>query len=319
MTLMERISLKQVETSERFYRVPKALLTNPFYKEMKPDSKLVYGILKDRLELSIRNNLVDENGHVYLNFSIKSLGELLGFSNKKIVAIKKELKQFGLIEEERQGLNKSNRIYVGEVESEFEVIHRANPLGDKEVNNLHIRKCKSDTSGCEESTLQEVNILHTNDTELSDTDSSDTETNSLDEDDKNNNDPSNASQQAFIAIGKIIEKNPCLRNVVQTLVPDLLLNDPKQTEIVVEALDRGYKYLAAELEKGNSVLTLQQQLQGEVGNERFLTQIGDEQMIYMRNHLVNSSHFGTYFAKGLMDRLKIAITTDNANATLRYQ
>ena len=106
---------------------------------------------------------------------------------------------------------------------------------------------------------------------------------------------------------------------MQTLVPDLLLNDPKQTEIVVEALDRGYKYLAAELEKGNSVLTLQQQLQGEVGNERFLTQIGDEQMIYMRNHLVNSSHFGTYFAKGLMDRLKIAITTDNANATLRYQ
>lgn len=74
---MERISLKQVETSEKFYRVPKALLLNPFYKEMKAETKLVYGILKDRLELSIRNSRVDENGHVYLNFSIKLLEELL--------------------------------------------------------------------------------------------------------------------------------------------------------------------------------------------------------------------------------------------------
>lgn len=115
---MERISLKQVETSEQFYRVLKSFLLNIFYKDMKFESKLVYGIRKDCLELSIRNNRVNGNGgYVYLNFSIKLSEELLGFSNRKISAIKKELKQFGLIETERQGLNKSNRFVICKIVS----------------------------------------------------------------------------------------------------------------------------------------------------------------------------------------------------------
>lgn len=116
-TLMERISLKQVETSEQIYCVLKSFLLNLFYKDMEPESKLVYDILKDWLELFIRNNRVNGNGYVYLNFSIKLSKELLGFSNRKISAIKKELKQFGLVEAERQGLNKSNRFVICKIVS----------------------------------------------------------------------------------------------------------------------------------------------------------------------------------------------------------
>lgn len=132
------------------------------------------------------------------------------------------------------------------------------------------------------------------------------------EGDKNNNNTSNASQQAFIAIGKIIQNNHDLRNIVQRIILDLLLNEPQQAEIVVNALDSGYKYLAAELEKDNSVLTLQKQLQGEVSTELFLTKIGDKQLEYMRNHLVDINQYGNYFAKGLENRLKIAVTTNQS-------
>lgn len=303
---MERISLKQVETSERFYRVPKALLLNPFYKDLKPESKLVYGILKDRLELSIRNNRVDEKGHVYLNFSIKSLEELLGFSNKKIIAIKKELKQFGLIEEERQGLNKSNRIYVGEVESEFEVIHRSKPMGDKEVNNLHIRKCKSDTSRCEESTLQEVNILHTNDTELSDTELSDTETNSLDEDEQNKK---NSKQNSFQKIAEHISSHPELRDIFLEITPQNALNEPKAGLLIVEGLVQAENALEDGLKKGNSKMLENQIIFGDQVVIRQLKIVVQEQLDYMASHLVEPTAFGSYFKRGLKNRIVIWLET----------
>lgn len=306
---MERISLKQVETSERFYRVPKALLLNPFYKNLKPESKLVYGILKDRLELSIRNNRVDEKGHVYLNFSIKSLEELLGFSNKKIIAIKKELKQFGLIEEERQGLNKSNRIYVGEVESDFEVIHRSKPLGDKEVNNLHIRKCKSDTSRCEESTLQEVNILHTNDTELSDT-----KTNSLDEDEQNKK---NSKQNLFQKIAEHISSHPELRDIFLEITPQNALNEPQAGLLIVEGLVQAENILQDGLNKGNSKMLENQTIFGDQVVIRQLKIVVKEQLDYMANHLAEPSAFGSYFKRGLKNR--IAIWLETASLTNHLQ
>jgi len=138
-----------------------------------------------------------------------------------------------------------------------------------------------------------------------------TETNPFDEDEVNNNN-SKKSQQSFIAIGKIIQNNPELRSVVQGLIPDLLLNEPQQAEIVVRALDCGYHFLTAELEKGNSVLTLQKQLQGEVAIKQLLLNTGFNQVDYMRDHLIDISQYGKYFASGFDNRLKIAITTSQS-------
>ncbi|MFT8849948.1 MAG: hypothetical protein ABF914_09900 [Leuconostoc pseudomesenteroides] len=122
--------------------------------------------------------------------------------------------------------------------------------------------------------LPEVLFYDTNNTELNNTEFSNTKTPSFDEDEVTNNNHSKKSQQSFIAIGKIIQKNLELRSVVQGFIPDLLLNEPQQAEIVVRALDRGYHFLITELEKNNSILTLQKQLQGDDSIKLFLTKIG---------------------------------------------
>jgi len=304
---MERVSRNQVETNERFYKIPKALFENEFYADMKLETKMAYAILRDRFLLSIKNNWIDKNGDVYLIYKNSDLQTILSVGEKKVISLKKELADFGLLEEERQGLNKPNRLYVGNINVDFEVIHRVSPLGDKELSKRQVRTCQNDRSRTSKTTAQEQSKRQSSETNLSET-----ETNSFDEDEVNNNNNSKKAQQSFIAIGKIIQNNPELRSVVQGLIPDLLLNEPQQAEIVVRALDRGYHFLITELEKGNSVLTLQKQLQGEVAIKQLLLNTGFKQVDYMRDHLIDISQYGKYFASGFDNRLKIAITTSQS-------
>ncbi|MGL4689200.1 MAG: replication initiator protein A, partial [Leuconostoc mesenteroides] len=167
-----------------------------------------------------------------------------------------------------------------------------------------VRTCQNDRSRTSKTTAQEQSKRQSSETNLSET-----ETNSFDEDEVTDNNNSQKSQQSFIAIGKIIQTNPELRSVVQSLIPDLLLNEPQQAEIVVRALDRGYHFLTTELEKGNSVLTLQKQLQGVAAIKQFLLSVGYKQVDYMHDHLIDISQYGKYFTSGFENRLKIAITT----------
>ena len=188
-------------------------------------------------------------------------------------------------------------------------MHRANPLGDKELSKRQFRNFQNDRSRTSKTTAQELSKRQSSETENSETILSETETNSFDEDEIKTNNNSKKSQQSFIAIGKIIQNNPELRSVVQGLIPDLLLNESQQAEIVVRALDRGYHFLTNELEKGNSILTLQKQLQGEVAIKQLLLNTGFKQVDYMRDHLIDISQYGKYFASGFDNRLKIAVTT----------
>ncbi|GEK66072.1 hypothetical protein LME04_11830 [Leuconostoc mesenteroides subsp. sake] len=301
---MERVSRNQVETNERFYKIPKALFENEFYADMKLETKMAYAILHDRFLLSIKNNWIDKNGDVYLIYKNSDLQTILSVGEKKVISLKKKLADFGLLEEERQGLNKPNRLYVGNINVDFEVIHRVSPLGDKELSKRQVRTCQNDRSRTSKTTAQEQSKRQSSETNLSET-----ETNSFAEDEVTDNNNSQKSQQSFIAIGKIIQTNPELRSVVQSLIPDLLLNEPQQAEIVVRALDRGYHFLTTELEKGNSVLTLQKQLQGVAAIKQFLLSVGYKQVDYMHDHLIDISQYGKYFTSGFENRLKIAITT----------
>lgn len=309
---MERVSRNQVETNERFYKIPKALFENEFYADMKLETKMAYAILRDRFLLSIKNNWIDRNGDVYLIYKNSDLQAMLSVGEKKVISLKKELADFGLLEEERQGLNKPNRLYVGNINADFEVIHRANPMGDKELSKRQFQNCQNDRSRTAKMTGQELSKRQSSETESSETNLSETETNSFDEDEVNNNNISKKSQQSFIAIGKIIQNNPELRSVVQSLIPDLLLNEPQQAELVVRALDCGYHFLTSELEKGNSVLILQKQLQGVGAIKKLLLNTGFKQVNYMRDHLIDVNQYGKYFASGFENRLKIAIATSQS-------
>ncbi|MBZ6015992.1 replication initiator protein A [Leuconostoc gelidum] len=311
---MERTKLNQVVTSERFIMFSKALIEDDYYKKMKPESKLAYSLLRNRFNLSISNEWIDSKGDVYLYYPNEKLAKDLNVGKDKVIRIKKELHEFGLLEEERQGFNKPNRIYVGNLEVRKVKENTLDISDTKVVAKCDFRKSQNATTGSRKTRLQEVANYDTSNTELSKTEFSNTETNSLDEDEDktNNNKSSNNSQQPLVVIGQIIQKNPALRVVVQTLIPDLLLNEPEQAQTVVAALDQGYKFLITELETGNTVLALQKQLQGDDSVKLFLLKIGGKQLEYMRDHLVDISQYGNYFSKGLENRLKIAVTTSQS-------
>ena len=143
-TLKEEITL-------RFYQTPKALFKNPRYRGLSLGSKLMYSILRDRFDMSIKNNWKDDNGYIYLIFSVEELMNLLEMSNKIIIKYKKRLAKYGLIFEKRLGQGKANRIYVLKPElPEFQ-------------------KCRKYTSRSDKNTHLEVSKVHPSDTFISGT------------------------------------------------------------------------------------------------------------------------------------------------------
>ncbi|WP_050739621.1 replication initiator protein A [Acetobacterium bakii] len=96
-----------------FIRVPKELMTNTNYKTLSAESKLLYGVLLDRVSLSRKNNWVDERGRVFIIYTRKNIMDIMGSGEKKITKLFNELREKDLIEEKRQGLQKPNLIYVG--------------------------------------------------------------------------------------------------------------------------------------------------------------------------------------------------------------
>jgi len=95
-----------------FYRIPKTLFTNPKYKGLSTDAKVLYGLLLDRMSLSIKNKWCDDMGRVFIFFSRNEVMELLNIGNQKVTKLFKQLKEYSLIDEKVQGLNRPNIIYV---------------------------------------------------------------------------------------------------------------------------------------------------------------------------------------------------------------
>ena len=107
-----RFYTEKEEVTLRFYQTPKALFNNPIYINLPLGPKLMYSILRDRLDLSIKNNWKDEKGYIYLIFSIEELSLLLEMDRKAVMRYKKKLVDYKLIIDKRLGQGNPNRIYV---------------------------------------------------------------------------------------------------------------------------------------------------------------------------------------------------------------
>jgi len=134
-----------------FFKFPKPFIYDEKYKTLSNNAKMLYMLLFDRLELSLKNGWHDKEGNVFQYYTNEQLMiDLNCNSNKTIIKIKKELKDAGLMTEVRQGMNLPNRIYLdalnGSVESTFQ-----------EVQKVHL--------GSVENTLSEVQKVHTIKTE----------------------------------------------------------------------------------------------------------------------------------------------------------
>jgi len=99
-----------------YYQLQKFLFKGEF-KGMSNDARVLYSLLRDRHELSLKNKWINEDGEVYLIFSRDEMIDMLGVSENTVLKAMNALKKNGLVEEERQGLGKPNIIYLLMAES----------------------------------------------------------------------------------------------------------------------------------------------------------------------------------------------------------
>ena len=144
-----------------FFKFPKPFIYDEKYKTLSNNAKMLYMLLFDRLELSLKNGWHDKEGNVFQYYTNEQLMiDLNCNSNNTIIKIKKELKDAGLMTEVRQGMNLPNRIYLdalnGSVESAFQ-----------EVQKVHLGSAKN--------AFQEVQKMHTIKTENTKTENNNNE------------------------------------------------------------------------------------------------------------------------------------------------
>ena len=106
------ISMGQSGEMFSYFRVPKILFRDIKFKDLSTDAKTLYGILLDRMGLSVKNGWLDEQGRVYIIFPVQEVMDALGCADNKATKLFRELEKFGLIERKRRGLGKPNLIYV---------------------------------------------------------------------------------------------------------------------------------------------------------------------------------------------------------------
>lgn len=109
---------REVDLNEmRFYQLPKVLFENPKYSEMSYGAKLVYAILRDRQQLSMKNQWMDEEGRYFLIFTDEELANLVGASEKTVRKMKQECMAFELLYQKRLGQGQPNRLYILKLET----------------------------------------------------------------------------------------------------------------------------------------------------------------------------------------------------------
>lgn len=158
---MSNFNIKEIQ-KEKFYQLPKVFFTNPKYVNLSNDAKITWSILRDRLDLSIRNNWIDKNGDIFFIYTNEKLKSILNISSpNKLSKIKKELTQADLFNQIRVGLNKPNKLYIKKPEvTEADVYYISQQENDIEQRNN-----------------TDVSKEYTNDTDLSNTDYIETENN----------------------------------------------------------------------------------------------------------------------------------------------
>lgn len=140
-----------------FYRVPKVLFTAECFKSLSCEAKVLYGLMLDRMSLSIKNRWFDEEDRVYIIFTVEEIMELLGCGRQKAIKNIAELdseKGIGLIEKKRLGLGKPNVIYVKNF-----MIKECQETGNKEIqpeDAENTQKYENQTSRSMKSGFQEV-------------------------------------------------------------------------------------------------------------------------------------------------------------------
>ena len=118
------IYIHQPEQAFSFTRLPNFLFEAPTFKPLSNETKLLYAFILRRTELSRENGWADEYGRIYLYYPICEVVDLLRCGRQKAVNTLRELQYAGLIEIQKQGCGKPNRIYP----KSYEAVPNTDPV-----------------------------------------------------------------------------------------------------------------------------------------------------------------------------------------------
>ena len=124
-----------------FFRIPKALFQEQQFQDLSTDAKTLYGILLDRMSLSVKNEWFDKKGRVFIIFTIEDVKRTLRCADNKATRLLRELEKFGLIERKRRGLGKPSLVYVKNFSSD---------LSNERVQNRENHESGSPKNACQD-------------------------------------------------------------------------------------------------------------------------------------------------------------------------
>ena len=124
-----------------YFRIPKALFQDHRFRQLSTDARTLYGILLDRMSLSAKNGWLDEQGRVYIIYTVREVQESLCCAEHKAVKLFRELEQADLIERKRRGLGRPSLIFVKNFSTE--------------VSKMHPLNCANSNSGAVQNAVQE--------------------------------------------------------------------------------------------------------------------------------------------------------------------
>ena len=118
-TLQEQYGMK-------YYQMPKVFFTNEKYKKLSNDAKILYALLHDRLQVSIKNKWIDSTNSLYFIFTNQKLSEILNVSPRKITTIKKELLDTNLLDQKQKSFNAPFHLYLMKPEITVDDMYQMN-------------------------------------------------------------------------------------------------------------------------------------------------------------------------------------------------
>ena len=122
-----------------YFRIPKALFQDHRFRQLSTDARTLYGILLDRMSLSAKNGWLDEQGRVYIIYTVREMQESLCCAEHKAVKLFRELEDTDLIERKRRGLGRPSLIYVKDFSSG--------------LPKAQVQNCTNSNSGAAESAI----------------------------------------------------------------------------------------------------------------------------------------------------------------------
>ena len=111
-SMLEQYNYCTGEERFTFIKLPKCLVEDEGFVELSMDAKLLYALFLDRVSLSIKNGWIDNQGRVFIYYSIKNICEDLNCGTQKACKLLDELEKVGALERKRQGLGRPNKLYL---------------------------------------------------------------------------------------------------------------------------------------------------------------------------------------------------------------